>query len=294
MFICVFLLLVGVNVASKHYYVEVAFSRVELIYTVIGKIFSFLIVLPLLHVNFVLITQHLRGQRTTVKPNKEIRESFPQFFFIARDIIYRKYKNIMEPGNSLKFLINDDEKLLDLKSSDNPSCSKMKTEGLDRNSNLVETMELSSSPESISSELSALLPQLKSMKIISSPPTLYQEFGKVENVIGAMGLALIQSTDSTVLLDIDTPVFIVLPSVFLNEEGPIYELLGEIDDIFGSIGKPMYAVRLTQEIRGKSSLIINSFVYLLSSHPKTNVLHIENVGDKKYSLIAQKYGIYQE
>ncbi|XP_015126746.1 uncharacterized protein LOC107048193 [Diachasma alloeum] len=201
----------------------------------------------------------------------------------------------MEPINPSKLSINENEKLsLDLKISDKPSCSRMKTEGLDENSNFTETMEHCSSPGSTSSELSTLLPRIKSLRIESSAPTLYHAFGKVENVIATMGLALIESTSSTVLLDIDTPVFIILPSTPLDEENPEYELLGEIDDIFGSIGRPMYSVRLTHEILGRSSLMIDSFVYLLSSHPNTNVLRVESVGDKKYSVVAGKRGAYDE
>lgn len=182
-------------------------------------------------------------------------------------------------------------------------------------------MEECLTPASTTSTVAPLLPQLKLLNLESVPEviTQYHPFGKVENVISTMGLVLVQSTSSFVIPDIDTPVFIDLQngsnglngsngsnglngsngsngSNGLNgsngsiddKSDPEYVLLGQIDDIFGSIGNPMYSVRLASASFDRSTVKINSDVYLSSNDPNTNILRVESNGGEKYCVVPEE------
>ncbi|XP_011311534.1 uncharacterized protein [Fopius arisanus] len=186
----------------------------------------------------------------------------------------------MESINPENFSICEEK---NISASNNPSCSKTKDEAVDENSNVIELMEEQPTPGDC---VLSLLPGITTLKIES--PGIYHVFGKVENIIESMHLALVQATSNAVFLDIDTPVFVVLPSSLEDDSNPEYVLLGEVDDVFGPVGSPTYSVKLMGSI-DKSNLI-DSFVYLLSNHPNTNLLRVESTRDKKYNIVsAQRF-----
>ncbi|XP_031830575.1 uncharacterized protein LOC116426154 [Nomia melanderi] len=95
--------------------------------------------------------------------------------------------------------------------------------------------------------------------------------GNINNVIETLNVVLVKPFSLDTLLYFETPLFLKCTSVQNSETK--YVFLGYIDDIFGSVGEPMYSVTLKCNLR--DMLNINTEVYYFPNDP--NTLHINVV-----------------
>lgn len=112
--------------------------------------------------------------------------------------------------------------------------------------------------------------------------------GKINSIIETLNTVLVQPIAPDILLYFGTPLF--LNQSMSQNCRTKYILLGYIDDIFGSIGEPIYSI--TMKSNPKDILNINAHVYYFPNNPSTVQVYVEHTIDKisnkeKYSIITK-------
>ncbi|XP_033340969.2 uncharacterized protein LOC117228963 [Megalopta genalis] len=100
--------------------------------------------------------------------------------------------------------------------------------------------------------------------------------GNITNIIKKLNVVLVKPYSSDILLYIGTPLFLNCSDSQNCETKYIF--LGGIDDIFGSIEEPMYAINIKCDLY--NNLNINAELYYFPDNPNTYSLHIEYTIDK--------------
>ena len=90
------------------------------------------------------------------------------------------------------------------------------------------------------------------------------------------------SRTETTLLNIGTNLYF-RKSKLKHFETNNCTLLGQVEDIFGNVNSPLYAVRLSSS---ENNLVkVRDQIYYLSTHSSTSLFHVESVTTDKYSVI---------
>ncbi|XP_053980258.1 uncharacterized protein LOC128877186 [Hylaeus volcanicus] len=89
--------------------------------------------------------------------------------------------------------------------------------------------------------------------------------GNIINIIQTLNIVLVKPISPDYLLYFGTPLFLNCTNPEIC--GTKYKLLGYIDDIFGSIGDPMYSI--TMMCNPKDIMNINTRVYYFPNNPST-------------------------
>ena len=112
--------------------------------------------------------------------------------------------------------------------------------------------------------------------------------GNISSIIETLNVVLVKPFSSDILLYFGTPLFLNCT----NDRSSVakYTLLGYIDDIFGSIGEPMYSI--TIKCNPKEVLNLNAQVYYFPNDPDTLHMYVEHTVDntfnnRKYSVITK-------
>ena len=112
--------------------------------------------------------------------------------------------------------------------------------------------------------------------------------GNISSIIETLNVVLVKPFSSDILLYFGTPLFLNCT----NDRSSVgkYTLLGYIDDIFGSIGEPMYSI--TVKCKPKEVLNLNARVYYFPNDPDTLHMYVEHTVDdtfnnRKYSVITK-------
>ena len=109
--------------------------------------------------------------------------------------------------------------------------------------------------------------------------------GKINNVIKTLDIVVVKPYSSKYLLYFGSPLF--LSSLNYSDCKSDYALLGYIDDIFGSIGEPMYSVSVKCDLT--KILDVEAPVYYFLNNPSTAHMYVEYVLDE--TINKEKYNI---
>ncbi|XP_076753352.1 uncharacterized protein LOC143424878 [Xylocopa sonorina] len=109
--------------------------------------------------------------------------------------------------------------------------------------------------------------------------------GIISNIIDTLRIVLVKPHSPDILLYIGTPLFLISTKSEHNKSK--YKLLGYIDDIFGSIGEPMYSVTMNCNLT--DALDISEHVYYFPNHPSTLHMYVEHTTSKTSDI--RKYNI---
>ncbi|XP_076625307.1 uncharacterized protein LOC143343867 [Colletes latitarsis] len=132
-------------------------------------------------------------------------------------------------------------------------------------------------------QISKLFKEIKIQNNIEYNEEKDEQFaGQIDNIIQELNVVLVKPFSSDSLLYFGTQLFL--------KYGTKYTLLGYIDDIFGSIGKPMYSV--TIECNPEDISIVNTQVYYFPNNPSTSYMYVKQMIDEaskkeKYSTIIK-------
>lgn len=112
--------------------------------------------------------------------------------------------------------------------------------------------------------------------------------GNISSIIETLNVVLVKPFSSDILLYFGTPLFVNCA----NDRSSVgkYTLLGYIDDIFGSIGEPMYSI--TMKCKPKEVLNLNAEVYYFLNDPDTSHMYVEHTVDdtfnnRRYSVVTK-------
>lgn len=101
--------------------------------------------------------------------------------------------------------------------------------------------------------------------------------GTINNIITSLCIVIVKPFSADILLYIGTPLFLLHKDLRTGKSK--YALLGYIDDIFGSVGEPMYSVAMKCNPTDISN--INAQVYYFPNHPNTLHMNIQHIVDTK-------------
>ncbi|XP_015431253.1 PREDICTED: uncharacterized protein LOC107187625 [Dufourea novaeangliae] len=114
--------------------------------------------------------------------------------------------------------------------------------------------------------------------------------GYINSVIETINTVLVKPFSSDVLLYFGTPLFLNCMNFKNSKTRCVF--LGYIDDIFGSVGEPMYSI--TVKCDPRNVLNINAKVYYLPNNPRTLHMYVEHTVDEvsnkeKYSIRTRNF-----
>lgn len=126
-------------------------------------------------------------------------------------------------------------------------------------------LEIESSLTSVNEQLEEIVAKVEQVKLSSENEKSDRvRFGQVEAVIESSGIATVTPQETEKFLHLGTAVYIQKSVPGLDREKDQYLLIGHIEDIFGPVKSPMYAVKLLTAECGES-IACGDLVYYISS-----------------------------
>ncbi|CAK9801512.1 hypothetical protein ANTQUA_LOCUS2866 [Anthophora quadrimaculata] len=155
--------------------------------------------------------------------------------------------------------------------------SLQNSESDDRNKNIFEISPKGENKIKTVDQLNKYFERLKIQSYVDHDEEKSKCFaGKINNIINILNIAIVKPCFSDILLYVGTPLFVICTNIENNRSK--YTFLGYIDDIFGSIGEPMYSIAM--KCSPTHALNIDEQVYYFPNLPNTLHMYLEHTTDK--------------
>lgn len=109
--------------------------------------------------------------------------------------------------------------------------------------------------------------------------------GTINKVITGLNTVLVQPVSPDNLLYFGTPLFLNSANLHKFKETG-YLLLGYIEDIFGSIGEPMYSVNIVNKLTNQFN--VGTDVYYFPDEFNTQLMYVEQTARNTFNVINYK------